>query len=44
MLTEDQIKKVALDIIETIAPEADIENLDPAVRFATSSISIQSIL
>jgi acyl carrier protein len=33
MLTEDQIKKVALDIIETIAPEADIENLDPAVRF-----------
>jgi acyl carrier protein len=33
MLTDDQIKKVALDIIGTIAPEADIEDLDPAVRF-----------
>ncbi len=33
MLTEDQIKKAALDIIGKIAPEADIENLDPAVRF-----------
>ena len=33
MLTDDQIKKVALDLIGTIAPEADIENLDPAVRF-----------
>ena len=32
MLTDDQITKVALDIIGTIAPEADIENLDPAVR------------
>ena len=32
MLTDDQIKKVALGIIGTIAPEADIENLDPAVR------------
>ena len=33
MLTDNQIKKVALDIIGTIAPEADIEDLDPAVRF-----------
>ena len=33
MLTANQIKKVALDIIGKIAPEADIENLDPAVRF-----------
>ena len=33
MLTEDQIKKVTLDLIGEIAPEADIENLDPAVRF-----------
>lgn len=32
MLTEDQIKIVALDIIGNIAPEADIENLDPAMR------------
>lgn len=32
MLTEDEIKKVALDIIGNIAPEADIENLDPAIR------------
>jgi acyl carrier protein len=32
MLTEDQIKKVALEIIRKIAPEADIENLDPADR------------
>ena len=32
MLTEDQIKKLALDLIGKIAPEADIENLDPAVR------------
>lgn len=33
MLTDDQIKKVALDVISTIAPEADLENLDPALRF-----------
>jgi acyl carrier protein len=33
MLTEDKIKEVALDLIGKIAPEADIENLDPAVRF-----------
>ena len=33
MLTENQFQKVALDLIAEIAPEADIENLDPAVRF-----------
>jgi acyl carrier protein len=32
MLTEDQIKKAALDLIAKIAPEADIEHLDPADR------------
>ncbi len=32
MVTEDQIKKVALELINKIAPEADITNLDPAVR------------
>lgn len=32
MLTEDQIKKVVLDLIGEIAPEADLENLDPAVQ------------
>ncbi len=32
MLTDNQIKKVALVIIGEIAPEADLENLDPAVR------------
>ncbi len=32
MMTEDQIKKVALELIANIAPEADIENLDPADR------------
>jgi len=32
MITEDQIKKVALELIGQIAPEADIENLDPADR------------
>ena len=32
MMTEDQIKKAALEIIANIAPEADIENLDPADR------------
>ena len=32
MLTEDQIKTVALDIIGNIAPEADMEHLDPAMR------------
>jgi len=31
-MTEDQIKKVALELIGQIAPEADIENLDPADR------------
>jgi acyl carrier protein len=33
MLTENHIKKLALDLIGKIAPEADIENLDPALRF-----------
>ncbi|MDX9785425.1 MAG: acyl carrier protein [Desulfobacterales bacterium] len=33
MGTEDHIKKVALDLIAKIAPEADIQNLDPANRF-----------
>ena len=33
MLAEDKIKEVALDLIGKIAPEVDIENLDPAVRF-----------
>jgi len=32
MLTEDQIKKVALGIIGKIAPEADIEHLDASDR------------
>lgn len=32
MLTEDQIKKKALELIGNIAPEADIGNLDPAER------------
>jgi acyl carrier protein len=32
MLTEDQIKTVVLDVIANIAPEFDIENLDPAMR------------
>ena len=31
-MTEDLIKKVALELIGQIAPEADIENLDPADR------------
>ncbi len=33
MITDDQIKKVALELIGRIAPEADIANLDPADRF-----------
>lgn len=33
MMTEDQIKKMVLALICKIAPEADITNLDPAVRF-----------
>jgi len=33
MLTEDEIKNTALDVIGKIAPEADIANLDPADRF-----------
>ncbi len=33
MITEDQIKKVALELIGKIAPEADLANLDPADRF-----------
>jgi acyl carrier protein len=33
MLTEDQIKISALELIRKIAPEADIENLDPTIRF-----------
>jgi len=32
MMTEEQIKQVALEIISRIAPEADIANLDPAER------------
>ncbi|KJS32848.1 MAG: acyl carrier protein [Desulfatitalea sp. BRH_c12] len=32
MWTEDHIKKVALEIIGKIAPEADTANLDPANR------------
>ena len=32
MTAEDQIKKVALELIGHIAPEADIENLDPVDR------------
>lgn len=32
MMTEDQIKKVTLELISKIAPEADIANLDPADR------------
>lgn len=33
MITADQIKKVALELIGKIAPEADIAHLDPADRF-----------
>jgi acyl carrier protein len=33
MLSEDQIKKVVMELIGKIAPEADLENLDPADRF-----------
>jgi acyl carrier protein len=32
MMTEDQIKKVVLELIGRIAPEADLEHLDPAER------------
>ena len=32
MLTENHIKNIALELIRKIAPEADIENLDPTVR------------
>ena len=32
MLTEDQIKTAVLEVIANIAPEVDIENLDPAMR------------
>lgn len=32
MLSEDQIQKTILEIIGKIAPEADIEHLDPAER------------
>jgi acyl carrier protein len=32
MVTEDQIKKMALAIIGTIAPEVDITNLNPDER------------
>lgn len=32
MMTEDQIKKVVLEVIGRIAPEADLEHLDPAER------------
>jgi acyl carrier protein len=33
MLTESQIKNTAIEIIRKIAPEADIVNLDPEMRF-----------
>lgn len=33
MWTEDDIKKVALELIGKIAPDADLEKLDPAVPF-----------
>lgn len=33
MTTADHIKKVALELIGKIAPEADLANLDPADRF-----------
>jgi acyl carrier protein len=32
MMTEEQIKRIALEQIGKIAPEADIANLDPAAR------------
>jgi len=32
MSTEDNIKKVALELIAGIAPEADVTNLDPTDR------------
>ncbi|MEN8760113.1 MAG: acyl carrier protein [Desulfobacterales bacterium] len=32
-MTEDQIKTAIMDLIGKIAPEADMQNLDPAVRF-----------
>ncbi|MCF8052556.1 MAG: acyl carrier protein [Desulfobacterales bacterium] len=32
MQSEDDIKKVALEIIAGIAPEADVEHLDPSDR------------
>ncbi len=32
MLTEDRIKTVVLNILGRIAPEADLQNLDPAER------------
>ncbi|MCJ8502666.1 acyl carrier protein [Desulfatitalea alkaliphila] len=33
MATREQISKTILDIIRTIAPEADLANIDPADRF-----------
>ena len=33
MLTEDQLEKVTLDLIGELAPQADLENLDPTVQF-----------
>ena len=32
-MTEDQIKETVFGIISKIAPEADLNNLDPAVKF-----------
>jgi acyl carrier protein len=32
MMTEEQIKKVVLEVIGRIAPESDLEHLDPAER------------
>ncbi len=33
MITEEQIKNVALELIGKIAPEANLADLDPAERF-----------
>ncbi len=33
MRTEDEIRRLTLEIIGQIAPEADIEHLDPAERW-----------
>jgi acyl carrier protein len=33
MMTEDQIKELVLRLIRQIAPEADLDNIEPNVRF-----------